>query len=93
MTVIVCTLELHLPSPSSLKEKRRILKSIVDRLRHRFNMSVAEVGDHELWQRAALGVACVGHDRRHTQQMIDKMIALVRSNPEIQLLRHDIQVV
>jgi uncharacterized protein YlxP (DUF503 family) len=93
MTVIVCTLELHLPSPSSLKEKRRILKGIIDRLRQRFNISVAEIGDHELWQRAALGVACVGHDRRHTQQMIDKMIALVRSNPEIHLLRHDMQVI
>ena len=93
MTVIVCTLELHLPAPSSLKEKRRILKAVIDRLRQRFNISVAEIGDHDLWQRAAIGVACVGHDRRHTQKMIDGAIALVRSNPEIQLLRHDVQVV
>jgi hypothetical protein len=77
---------------SSLKGKRQILKGILDRLRDRFNVSVAEIGDHDLWQRAAIGVACIGHDRRHTQQMVDRVVALVRSHPEIQLLRHDRQV-
>ena len=70
MTVVVCTFELHFPMPGSLKGKRQILKGLLDRIRHRFNVSVAEIGDHELWQRAAIGVACIGHERRHTQQVI-----------------------
>lgn len=92
MTVVICTLEMHLPAQSSLKGKRQILKGVIDRLRHRFNVSVAEVGDHELWQRAALGVVCVGHERRHTQQVVDRVIEFVRSNPQIELLRSDVQL-
>ena len=93
MTVIVCTLELHFPAPASLKEKRHIVKSLVDRLRQRFNVSVSEIGDHELWQRAALGVACVGHDKRHTEQTIDRVVAFVRQHPELELLRSETQLV
>jgi uncharacterized protein YlxP (DUF503 family) len=93
MTVIVCTLELHFPAPGSLKDKRQILKGVLDRLRHRFNVSVAEIGDHELWQRAAIGVACIGYDRRHTQQVIDRVVSTVRQNPAVELLRSDIQLI
>ncbi|MEW6324783.1 MAG: DUF503 domain-containing protein [Nitrospirota bacterium] len=93
MTVVICTLEMHLPSATSLKGKRQILKGLIDRLRHRFNVAVAEIGDHDLWQRAAIGVVCIGHDRRHTLQVIDRVIAAVRGNPDISLLRNDVQLV
>jgi uncharacterized protein YlxP (DUF503 family) len=93
MTVIACTIELHLPAPSSLKEKRHILKSVIERIQHRFNVSIAEVGDHDLWQRAALGVACVGRDRQPTLRVIDQVINFIRRNPEVELIRHETQVV
>jgi uncharacterized protein len=93
MTVMVRTFELHVLSPTSLKEKRRVLKSLIDRLRHRFNVSVAEIGDHDLWQRASIGVACVGHEQRYTQQVIDRVASTIRRNPEVEVLRIDTQVV
>jgi uncharacterized protein YlxP (DUF503 family) len=93
MTVVVCTIELHLPAPSSLKEKRRILKSVIERIQHRYQVSISEVGDHELWQRAAIGVACVGRDRQPTLRVIDQVIGFIRRNPEVELIRHETQVV
>lgn len=93
MTVIACTIELHLPAPASLKDKRRILKSVMERIQHRFNVSIAEIGDHELWQRAALGVACVGRDRQPTLRVIDQVVGFIRRNPEVELIHHEMQVV
>ena len=52
MIVGLCTIELYIPDGHSLKAKRQILLSLKDRLRRKFNLSVAEVGEHELWQKA-----------------------------------------
>lgn len=93
MTIIVRTFELHVPAPASLKEKRRVLKALIDRLRHRFNVSVAEIGDHDLWQRASIGVACIGHEQRHTQQVMDRVAGTIRQNPSIEVLRTETQVI
>ncbi|HUJ80000.1 MAG TPA: DUF503 domain-containing protein [Nitrospiria bacterium] len=93
MTVIACTIELHLPAPSSLKEKRRILKSVIERIQQHFNVSIAEIGDHELWRRAAIGVACVGRDRQPTLRVVDQVLGFIRRNPEVELIRHETQVV
>ncbi|MBL8222124.1 MAG: DUF503 domain-containing protein, partial [Bryobacterales bacterium] len=51
-TIGVLTLELHLPDSHSLKDKRSVVKGLKDRLRHRFNVSVAEIGGHDTWQRS-----------------------------------------
>ena len=64
MSFFVCVveLELHLPRNRSLKEKRKELKSLKDRLQRRFGAAVAETDHHELWQRATLTAALVGRD-------------------------------
>jgi uncharacterized protein len=67
-TIGVLTMELHIEAAHSLKEKRHVVKSLKDRLRHRFNVSVAEIDAHDLWQRgvvAAVTVAC-DHTRAET---------------------------
>ena len=63
MIVGICSIELRLAANHDLKGKRKVLKSIKDRVRNRFNVSIAEVDDLDLWQRASLGVACVSKDR------------------------------
>ncbi len=64
MSFFVCLvqIELHLPQNRSLKEKRKDLKSLKDRVRKRFGASVAETDHHDLWQRASLTAALVGRD-------------------------------
>jgi len=72
------TWELHLPASQSLKDKRHVLKSLKDRLHHRFNVSAAETDHHDLWQRAELTVGVVTTDRGHAERVLreaDRLIA------------------
>ena len=73
MVVGICTIALALAENHDLKGKRQVLKSIKDRVRNRFNVSIAEVDDLDLWQRATLGVACVSKDR----DMVERTLAHV----------------
>jgi uncharacterized protein YlxP (DUF503 family) len=59
MIIGVLTLELHLPESNSLKSKRIIIKSLKDRIKNKFNVSIAEIDGNDLWQRCVLGAACV----------------------------------
>jgi uncharacterized protein YlxP (DUF503 family) len=59
MVIGTCTIELHIPGNGSLKGKRRVIKSIIACVHNEFNVSIAEVGNQDLWQSAILGVACV----------------------------------
>jgi hypothetical protein len=79
MTVGLCTVSLRFPENHSLKGKRQVLKSLIARLHNRFNVSAAEVGDHDSWQMATLGVSCVSTDERHADQVMASVIAFIRS--------------
>ena len=74
MVVGVCHLDLVLPQGSSLKEKRRVIKSLITRIRDKFNVSIAEVGGQDLWQRAHVGISLVGADKRFINASLDKVI-------------------
>jgi uncharacterized protein YlxP (DUF503 family) len=65
VVVGVLRLELYIPENHSLKGKRSVLRAIKSRVRDKFNVSIAETDDHDLWQRAVLGVAQVGADQPH----------------------------
>ena len=77
MFVGILRLALFLPSPGSLKSKRHLLRSAIDRVKARFNVSVAEVDGNDLWQRAVVGVAAVGNDRAFVGETLDKVAAFV----------------
>ena len=80
MIVGVVTWELHLDGCRSLKEKRRVLKSLKDRLHNRFNVSVAETAHQDLWQRAELTCCVVATDRRQTESVLNSADRLVASD-------------
>jgi len=69
-TIGVLTLELHLPDSHSLKDKRSVVKGLKDRLRHRFNVSVAEIGGHDTWQRSVIAAVTVAHERPHAEKVL-----------------------
>jgi uncharacterized protein YlxP (DUF503 family) len=78
MVVGIVTWDLHLNGCASLKDKRRVVKSIKDRLHERFNVSVAETASHDLWQRAELACAVVAPDRRQAETVLraaDRVVA------------------
>lgn len=81
MVVGVLRLELFLPESTSLKSKRQILKRIKDRTHNRFNVSISEVDNGDLWQRATLGVAVVSKDQKYANGVLSRIAdSLEREN-------------
>lgn len=85
-------LELHLPDVGSLKGKRHILKGLKEKVKNRFDVSVAEVDHHDSWQRATLAVACVSHDSRHANEVVDKAMNFVAANIEGYVIDRSVEI-
>ena len=79
MVIGLLRLRLHLPAAHSLKERRAVVRRAADRVRARFNVSIAEVGDQERWQVATLAVSAVSTERGHVGEVLDKVTAAVAS--------------
>ncbi len=80
MNAGVLRFTLRLPESGSLKDKRQVVRSLAQRIRNKFQVSVAEVGDNDLWQIATIGVACVTNTHRHCEEMLDEIVAYVRES-------------
>ena len=87
MHVGVCKVTLRLPENQSLKGKRRVVNSLCSRIRNRFNVSIAEVDENQVWQLATLGITCVSNSSRHTDEMLQSVMAYIESS------REDLEVV
>jgi len=87
MIIGVCTIELHIPDQGSLKGKRQVLLSLKDRVRQKFNVSIAELDGHELWQRTVLGIACIGNEKRHVNRQMDHVMTLIRRTPSVEIIQ------
>src|SRR3954466_7792441 len=74
MVVGVLRLTLVVPGARSLKEKRHVVRKITDRVRARYNVSIAEVGENDVWQRAVLGLTAVANDRSFVNEVLDKVV-------------------
>jgi len=91
MTVGIARLTLFLPEAHSLKEKRMVLRRVKDLAQQKFNLSIAEVGENDLWQRAVLGIAVVGNGRRFVESALDEIIRFVRDEAEVSNAEREIQ--
>ena len=92
MHVSVCRIELRLPENHSLKGKRQVIKSIITRLQNKFNVSVAEIDDQDLWQLAVLGLSCVSNHRRHADETLANVVKFVVQNyPDVEVLDSEIE--
>jgi hypothetical protein len=89
MVIGSIVLDLHIPQSSSLKEKRMVVRSIKEKLKSKFNVSVSEVGNQDLWQSAHIAVVMVSPDKKQTEKMMQSIINFVESNfPEIYINIH-----
>jgi len=94
MNVGVCKVSLRLPENRSLKGKRQVLKSITSRVRNKFSVSVAEVDDNDAWQLATIGICCVSNNRRHTNQVLSRVVDfIVNSRFEVEILDYEIEII
>ncbi|SHH05750.1 hypothetical protein SAMN02745245_00488 [Anaerosphaera aminiphila DSM 21120] len=92
MIIGTCKIELRLFSPNSLKEKRRILNSLIERLKNKFNISVAEVGSNELWQKSTLGIAVVTNNTSHANEVLDKVIDFIDDFADVEIISVNIEI-
>jgi len=95
MFVGVLRLTLHLPDPGSLKSKRHLVRSAIDRVKAKFNVSIAEVAENDLWQKSVLGVTAVGNDHAFVNESLDKVADFIASmhGGQIQITGRDVEIV
>ncbi|MEZ4330916.1 MAG: DUF503 domain-containing protein [Myxococcota bacterium] len=92
MIVGVAVVELRIHESQSLKEKRGVVRRIAGRLRHRFNVSVAEVGGQETWQRAVIGLAMAGSDEGVVRRTLGRAIGFVEEMHLAEVLGSDLEL-
>ena len=93
MSVGVCRLKIHIPGSRSLKDKRSVIKSLIARLRKLFNLSVAEMEDHDLWQMATISIACVSQHTNRVDDVITSAISLIeRDFPTIEIVEKETEI-
>lgn len=80
MVIGVCTVVLEIPGSRSLKDKRRVVKSIVARVRNRFNVSIAEVDANDAWRSAVVGIACVSTDAAYVHGQLTKVVEMITNS-------------
>lgn len=84
--VAALRIDLHIPSSTSLKAKRSVVRHLVEAARHRFGLSVSEVASHDRWQSASLGFAVVAPDAGHAGELLDRAERFVWSHPDVEVV-------
>lgn len=93
MVIGSLVLDLEIPECASLKYKRRVLRSLLDRIRHEYNVSASEVDQQDAWQLARLGVVCVSTDIGYAHGLLEKVVRMVESSRlDVVLLDYTIEM-
>jgi len=95
MVIVACRFKLHLPMSRSLKAKRQIVKSVIGQVRSRFDVTIAEIGDQDLWQLAEIGAAYVTADVSHGYEVMSHVASFMAGVKlgEAELLNYETEVV
>ena len=89
-----CKIELYLPMNQNLKGKRRIVKSLSEQIRSRFNVSVSEIENNELWKIATIGIAIISNKIIVLNQTFDQIFSFIESsNHDLNIISHDIEII
>jgi uncharacterized protein len=94
MVVGLVTIQLQLPASNSLKDKRQVLRSVIARVHHQFNVSIAEVALQDQHQLATLAIACVSSDRAYVQGLMEHAVHFIsKSHNDLVLLDYETELV
>ncbi len=88
MLLGICTINLYFPDSHSLKDKRSIIKSIKLRIRNKFNVSVSEINNYDLWKNTTLGIACIGNEKRYLNGVLNEVIKLIEQQNKLQVINY-----
>jgi uncharacterized protein YlxP (DUF503 family) len=92
MHIGILEVRLHVPEARSLKEKRQVVKSILDRTRHRFGVAAAEIEEHDKHRVAVLGFASVSGSHHHAREVVQKVLDGLRGHPAARIIEHELDV-
>jgi len=86
MVIGVCKVTLSIEGAFSLKEKRSVVKSIIDRVKARYNAPIAEVDMNDIWKNAVLGIACVSNEAAHADRMLEDIVSFIENDGRVILM-------
>ena len=92
MVVGILRIELRIHDNRSLKGKRKIVRSMVDKVKHKFNASIAEIGSNDKWQKIELGISSVGNDRRHIDASLNNILVYIESLYLAEIVDSEIEI-
>ena len=93
MVVGSLKIEFRLTDNRSLKGKRKVVRSMVDKVKSRFNVSIAEVGSNDKWQKIELGISAVGNDRRHIDSSLNHILDFLESLYLAQIVHTELEII
>lgn len=93
MRVGICSFRMIMYEGGSLKEKRMVVKSVTQRIKSRYNVSVAEVADHKQWRLATIGFSCVSNDKLHVERTIQEVLKFVESDGRMEIMDIETEIV
>ena len=92
MIVGLLTLDLHIPGSNSLKSKRMVIKSLIDKIKNKFNVSVSEVDMQNLWQRSVIGIAFVSNETVMINRVFEKIRTQINNTHSVELINSDMEM-
>jgi uncharacterized protein YlxP (DUF503 family) len=92
MIIAAAVITLIIPENASLKGKRRVVKSLIEKVRHKFDAAVAEVGDNDLWQKARIGVALVGNDRQLLEARLQQIMKFMENQHLAEIIDSQVEL-
>ena len=92
MVIGTLKIEFYLSDNRSLKGKRKVIRSMVDKVKSRFNVSIAEVGSNDMWQKIELGISAVGNDRRHIDSSLSHVLGFLEALYLAQIVNTEIEI-
>ena len=92
MIVGLLTIDLHIPEANSLKSKRMVIKSLIERIKNKFNVSVAEVDAQNLWQRSVIGIAYVSNETVMINRVFEKIRTQINNTHSVELINSDMEM-
>ncbi len=93
MVVGALKIEFYLTGNRSLKGKRKVVRSMIDKVKSRFNVSIAEVGSNDKWQKIELGVSAIGNDRRHVDSSLSHVFDFLESLYLAQIINSELEII
>ena len=94
MNVGVCRVRLRLPENHSLKGKRQVVRSVTQRVKNKYDVSIAEVDDQDAWQVVTLGISCVSESAQHANEVLSKVVGFIQASRfDVEMLDYDLEII